>query len=406
MKLRSLSIYFIFNVLSALMPIVTLPFFTRYMTPQDYGTWTVFSLMTIYVSAVSRWEINNALKVKFVNAEIDFSLYSSTAFFFACGWFALFFLLWLVTLPWNPGWNGVSGIWFIALGSLAFFRYQTINLHQLLQLESRSFLYGLWSFLANLGLYGVAILLLMFADMDWRARAWAELLVAAISFLWALEFWRKDYGLRWRFDVRVLYEMLIFSSPLMLSSLISYLLTTVDRLFIAQMLGAEQLGLYTIAVQLSASMGLFMSAVAPAWEAGLYNYQGSLAVHIRRRLRLFAMVVLLTAGVLMVLPALLEWVLPLLTHKSFNSAQVYLFPALLVAACTGLFVLLQPIAVLLNRTRFFAILNLCMFAVACAGMLWCIPLFGGPAAAYSLAATYLCGGAALIVLILRWTADA
>ena len=403
MKLRSLSIYFVFNVLSALMPIVTLPLFTRYMSPQDYGTWTVFSLMAIYASMISRWEINNALKLHFVNSEKDFSLYASTAFFFACGWFTLFVVFWLLTLPWNSGWNGVPAEWFLAVGLLAFFRYQTINLHQLLQIENRSLLYGIWSFLANIGLYGVAILLLMFADMDWRARAWAELLIAAVSFAFVLKFWRRDYGLRWRFDKRALYEMLIFTSPLMVSSVISYLLTTVDRLFVAQMLGAEQLGLYTIAVQLSASMGLFMTAVTPAWEAALYKYDGSLVMHVRKRLTVFALVVLMVAIVLLVLPVLLQWVLPILTDKSFNSARNYLFPTLLVAAFSGLFALLQPVMVLLNRTRTFALLNIAMFVAACASMWLCIPIFGGRGAAYALAATYLAGCLVLVFFIVKWT---
>ena len=389
-------------MLSALLPIVTLPLFTQYMSPQDYGNWTIFTLIVMYVSTISRWEINNALKLNFFKSETDFSLYASTAFIFACGCFGLFGVFWLATLPWKLGWGEVDNKWFFVIGMLAFFRYQTVNLHQLLQIENRSLIYGTWSFLANLIMYGVALFMLMYFHMDWRARAWAELLVGTLSFAVAFIFWRKYYGLRRRFDRGVLVEMLISTSPLMLSSAVGYILITMDRLFIAKMVGAEQLGLYTIAAQLAASVGLFMSAVAPTWEATLYNYEGSLAEHIRKKLKVYAVIVLLTLIILVVMPTLLKGLLPYLTTKSFVSAEIYVFPTLMVATTTGLFALLQPIAVILKKGKIFAAINIGMLVTACAGMFLCIPIIGARGAAYSLAATYFAGGVLLFFFILRW----
>lgn len=405
MKLRSLSIYFIFNVLSALMPILALPLFTKYMSPDDYGTWTAFSIMAMYFSTINRWEINNALKLRFSLDPEKLPLYCSTAYIFGCGELVFFGALWLITLPLNQGWLGVPAIWIFGVILLSFFRYQIVNLHQLLQLQNRAILYGIWSFLANMALYGIAILLLIYGKMDWKARAWSEVVVGAVSFMVASSYLRKDFGLRWEFSLGALFSMLKLCSPLMVSELIAYLVVTLDRLFIAKFLGTEQLGLYVVAAQLSSAMSLIFSSIAPAWEASIYRKEANNSLHIRRRLATFAACVFFVGMVLTILPTILTVILPFLTSRDYSDAEMYIFPTTFVAAAGGLFRMLKPMVVFLNKTKIFLIINCGMIFFGCAGIMVCIPVMGAAGAAYALASAYIAGGLVIILSITKWTAD-
>lgn len=405
MKVKNITTYFVFNVLSALMPIVTLPLFTTYMSPKDFGVWTIFALAAMYVSTVARWEINTSLKSDFYLGDNDFSLKTSTAFWYGCGWFLILIILWAVAFPKHLMWNGLNCDWMLAIGVVAFFRYQTVNLHQLLQLQNRAMLYGAWSFFANTGLYGISIILMICFNMDWRARAWAELSVGCASFLVAVFFWRKDYGLRCKFSWNQLLRMLRFSTPYIFAAMIGYLLMSADRLFIGKMMDAERLGLYAIAVQLSASLSLLISALVPEWEAALYKHEGSLKLHIRRQLKKYIVIVLLALPVVLIMPSVLQWVLPYLTQKSFSGAESYIAPALIIVAAAGAFALLQPMMVMLRKSNAYLKTNIAMLVVCSISMWLLIPSYGVYGAAYSLAGSYLLGGILLYGLILRWTKD-
>jgi len=102
----------------------------------------------------------------------------------------------------------------------------------------------------------------------WQARAWSDVFVAIVAFPIAIYFLRRDYALKWHFDIASLEKMLRFSSPLLLTSMLSYVLISADRLFIAEMVGSQELGLYTVAVQLASAMGMFIGAALPTGSLG------------------------------------------------------------------------------------------------------------------------------------------
>lgn len=405
MRVRNITTYFVFNALSALMPIVTLPLLTTYMSPKDFGIWTIFTLAAMYSSTIARWEINTSLKSDFYLEGNDFSLQTSTAFWYGCGWFLILIILWAAAFPKNLIWNGINSEWILAIGAIAFFRYQTVNLHQILQLQNRAMLYGVWSLFSNAGLYGIAIILMIFLNMDWRARAWAEISVGCASFMVAVFFWRKDYGLRCKFSWNQLLRMLRFSTPYIFAAMIGYLLMTADRLFIGKMMDAEHLGLYAIAVQLSASLSLLISALVPEWEAALYKHEGSLKLHIRRKLKKYIVIVFLSLPIILIMPPFLQWLLPYLTQKSFAGAESYIAPALIIVASAGAFALLQPMMVILKKSNAYLKTNIAMLVLCSISMWLLIPSYGVYGAAYSLAGSYILGSVLLYNLIVRWTKD-
>ena len=403
MHLPSVSIYFVFSAGSALVPILALPALTRLMSPQDYGLFALFSVIAMFVGNLFRLELNVALKREFAERPEGIAPYLGTAFTFSTLSLVPWLLLVLAAMPFVDRIYGIPLSWVLLSVLLAYFRSQTINLHHLWQIGNRALPYGVWGLVAAIGNVGLAVVLLVLWRADWQARAWAEWIVALAAFALTLVLLRRDYGLRWQLDGRLLRRMLTLSLPLLPSSLLGYVFMVSDRVAIAQFSTAHELGLYSLALQLAAAVGLVFGAVLPAWESWLFTRLGPIDTRASRLLlQRLGLLTLGSAALVIVLPWLLGLILPLLTDRSFAGAQAYLLPCLLSAACAGLFGLACPILVYMRRTRSIAAINGVMLAFNLPALMVCVPAWGPAGAAYGPALTFGLGTLAVLGLMLKY----
>jgi O-antigen/teichoic acid export membrane protein len=401
--LPSVSIYFVFSAGSALVPILALPALTRLMSPQDYGLFALFSVIAMFIGNLFRMELNVALKREFAERPDGIAPYLGTAFTFSTLSLVPWLLLVLAAMPFVDRVYGIPLGWVLLSVVLAYFRGQAINLHHLWQMGNRALPYGVWGLVAAIGNVGLAVALLLLWRADWQARAWAEWIVALIGFVLTVAFLRRDYGLRWQFDRSLLRRMLALSLPLLPSSLMGYVFMVSDRIAIAQFSSAHELGLYSLAVQLAAAVGLVFGAVLPAWESWLFTRLGPINTWAcGLLLKRLGLLTLAAAVLVLVLPALLGLALPFLTDRSFAGAEAYLLPCLLSAACAGLFGLTCPILVYMRRTRGIAAINVAMLAFNVLALVVSVPAWGPAGAAYALALTYGLGTLAVLGFMLKY----
>lgn len=404
MHLRSFSSYFVFNVLSALLPIVTLPLFTRYLTPADYGVLAIFNIVAMFAGNFFRLELNSALKREYVDGFGTFSRYVSTAFAFSHFLLLLCALVLLLLMPWMHAFHGIGVQWYFVVLLLAYLRFHTVCLHHLFQLSNRAVLFGAWGLVATVVTFGLAIWLMISLGWGWQARAWAEVFVAVVAFPIAIYFLRRDYALKWHFDIASLKKMLRFSSPLLLTSMLGYVLISADRLFIAEMVGPQELGLYTVAVQLSSAMGMFLGAIVPTWESWIYTSQGGVHRQNARKVlhRFFSLVAVLLV-LAAVLPTLLNLVLPYMTGKSFSGADAYLAPTVAAATSAGVFGLLSPILIFMRKTPVVASINVLMVLINFGCLYVFIGVWGAVGAAYAMTLSYAIGSALMLFFVIRFS---
>ncbi len=402
--LRSFSSYFVFNVLSALLPIATLPLFTRYLTPADYGVLTIFNIVAMFAGSIFRFELNSALKREYADDYSSFAKYISTAFVFSHFLLLLCALALVVLTPWLSAFHGIGVGWYFAVLLLSFLRFHTVCLHYLFQLSNRAVVFGAWGLIATLVTFGLALGMMIYFGWGWQARAWADVIVAVIAFPVAVYFLKKEYSLAWCFDSISLKKMLRFSAPLFVSSMLGYVLISSDRLFIAEFVGPKELGLYSVAVQLSSAMGMFLGALLPTWESWIYTSQGG--VHrgnARKVLFRFSGLVAALCVVASVLPILLNLVLPYLTDESFSGVEIYLMPSVVAATSVGVFGLLSPILVYMRKTRIVAGITIIMVVLNFGFLYYFIGAWGALGAAYAMTLSYVLGCIFMLYFIIRFS---
>lgn len=395
--IRNVSVHFIFNILTSFIPFLALPILTRYLTPEDYGIFTIYMMMNMLFNNIFRLEINTALKKEYVEKPNNFSIYISSAFIYSivmlccCVLFSLIALLFLEKIYYIPTY------WIPIIVITVFFKFSSICLHHLWLIQNKSVYYGIWSLSATICSYLFCFAFIYYYKSDWQARAYGEVLVALFTFPIALYFLRRHYSLNWRFDFGALKKLLGLSLPLVPSVLVIFYFSISDRLFLAEFSNAHDLGLYAIAIQLAAVMNLFFAAIRRVWEAWIFNHFKSInQTSFRKILKNLVLMILGVFILILILPSLMIALLPYLTTKDFLSADDYIFPCFVLTASSGIFGLVYTILVFMRRTKTVAIVNGIMLLFNFVSMYISVLKWGAVGAAYALTVTYLLGAIILL----------
>lgn len=401
--IKNLSIYFFFNCAIAILPIVLMPILTKYMTPKDYGLYAIYALMLMFFGIMSRFELNAALKREFVSVKDNFGQYVGTAFVFSLLMIIPSLLIVYVVSFYVKDLFGISFFWVFLSFPLVFLRGQVMNLHHLWQINSNSFLYGLWGLVSSVSMYSLSIFILVYFDIGWEARAVAEWLVSFLAFSMAVYFLKKHFNLCFVFKYCLLKKMLGYSFPLIPGALISYCITASDRFFLTEFSSSHELGLYSIALQLSFSLGLLFSAAYPVWESYVFNKVGCIDYIAFKRLSA-VLVVVGVGGVLIVfcLAYVLYLAIPYLVASEFIGASDYVVPCLFVALAGGMYRLSNAVLVYMKKTKKVLSVSLMMLLVDIGLMYLFVGSYGAISVGYILAITFLIGAFLNMFFVYRY----
>ncbi|WP_412051297.1 lipopolysaccharide biosynthesis protein [Hoeflea sp. Naph1] len=400
---KTASLYLFFNIFSAIIPIITLPIFTRLLTPNDYGILAIFNISVLLTSNLFRLELNAALKRNYFAQNKDFSVYLSSAFWLSN---ILFLLLLIFLIPisfYFPEMKGISSFWYYMILLIAYTRFHTVILHHLFQINNRALVYGLWGLLGSLFLYGATYVFIVKLGLDWKARAWAEVLFASISMPVAVFYLYKDYRLGIKFSFEKTREMLNFSTPILMGSMISYALIISDRIIIAKISAPEELGFYSIAIQLASIIGMIYGAVLPVWESWVYKKVDTLSGDdILEIIKIFLILSCMTFLLSLIAVPLLYLVLPFIVDESFDGVGKFVAPAIIATNTIAIFGFTTPILSVINKAKLIAKLNLFMILIAVPLIYFLVYNLGAVGASIGLTVVYSVGIFFIVFFLLRY----
>lgn len=271
---RGSGIYLIASVISASTPFLLLPILTRYLSPVEYGEVAIFTVLVSFLSAVCGLCVNGAANRKyfdFVDEPKKLAQYIFTCILILILSSLVVFVVIVVLSPLLSGLLKLPIKWILLAVPVAVFGFLVqLRLGQW-QVDKRSLKYGtfqisqsitngLLSVLFVVGLYlgatgrilGVAISTILFA-------------VIAVSSL------LKDglINICWKPDMAK--DALRFGTPLVPHILGLFLISSVDRIVIANELGLEQAGIYMVAIQISMAVNLVLTAVNQTFVPWLFE---------------------------------------------------------------------------------------------------------------------------------------
>ncbi|MEJ6066176.1 oligosaccharide flippase family protein [Psychrobacter sp. 16-Bac2893] len=268
-------IYLVSNILNAVIPFILLPILTRYLNPSEYGKVAMFQTLlgalgafvgATFVGAVNRKfydpNIDKTEMAEFIGSCIQLIFIFSIFVFLVLFVFQDKFSEWLSLEP--------SYVLFVVIVS---FCMVIINLRLgQWQIRKKAFKYGVLQISQSLLNMLLSLLLVVVLLKGAEGRINAQIIASTVFAVIALVLLKKDNLLHvftWRKDY--LSEVLKFGVPLMPHIAGGFLLTTVDRFVINKEIGLAEAGIYMVAVQLTAAIGIVFDAINKAYVPWLFE---------------------------------------------------------------------------------------------------------------------------------------
>ena len=254
-----------------------LPFYTRVLSPTDYGVIEMVTLFTSLVGITIALEISQGLARHLSDArdDADRIAYASTSLWFTIVAYTGFIVLGILFA--GPATRLLfdradhTTIFLVALFSIwANGLFSIVQAQLRFQLQSRHF--AISNLVNTFISIGLTVWLVLFRRMGVLGVIVGQLAGRYVGSGIALYFDRGS--LRFTFHWEKLWEMLRFSLPLVPSSLGVFLTLYIDRIAIKELLSLSDVGIFGIAYRLVSVLGLLIASFQTALVPLIYsNYR-------------------------------------------------------------------------------------------------------------------------------------
>jgi len=262
--------YVIANFVTVGLAFLTMPIFTRLMSPDDYGIMSVFTSFEGIIAVIYGLGIKGAISRYYYEDKNDFFNYLSSN-------------IWLIFII-SIGLTGIAlalrnylhaflniplGMIYIALGiaipQAIFQLYQGY-----LQASKKSEKVASLNIFGALISTGLAILIMIqMSEERYYAKAIGQSVSAFVMFL--LTFWFLRKQLHFRIKKEHLSYSIVFGLPVILHLLSQNILNTFDQIIINQLVGQHETGIYSVAYKISMVQSIVSMAILQAWTPMFYD---------------------------------------------------------------------------------------------------------------------------------------
>lgn len=148
--------------------------------------------------------------------------------------------------------------------------------------------------------------------------------------MYTVYYFIKNGYVKFDFDVEKIKELTHFLFPLTFYVLGLFVMGTIDKIFIANMISIEAAGVYAVAITMTIIINLVFDAIIKAWQPYMHEYLNDGALSKKIRVVQFTylytlFVVLFIIAYIMIIPYIFHWMI----DEKFNDALLYI-PILVV----------------------------------------------------------------------------
>ena len=269
------AVYGTARLLTGSIALLSLPIFTRVLSPADYGAVDLLTTIAAIVHVTVAIEISQGFGRYVLSADGRGARerYASTALWFTLAAYSVFaaivfplagrISIWLLG---TDVYDGVFRVATLVIWSTGLFNF----VQNVLRYERRSTSYAVVSIVFSVLSFGVTVAFLLYFRIG-LIGVFAGQFVAGVIAV-GLGLWLARDTIAPTFDRQRMQEMLMFSAPLVPSGLGIMLTTYVDRYAIVRLLSLEELGFYGVAFRLASIVGVALAGVVSAVAPLMYQH--------------------------------------------------------------------------------------------------------------------------------------
>jgi O-antigen/teichoic acid export membrane protein len=383
-------VYGLGGLVSRILAVLLLPLYTRYLSPSDYGKVETLIALTTVLGIVLRMGLHSAFfRFYFDSPEPEHRrLVLRTSFWFTMGAATAGLVAGLLLS--GPIADLLFGsaddselVMAAFVGLWAGMNYEQLT--SLFRVEERSVAFVSASLANVLLTIGATLLLVVALEQGPIGVIVGNFTGTLLVYVALVGYRREQLGLQ--FDRALLREMNRFGVPLVPTALFLWVTNFSDRLFLVQLDGTTEVGLYSVGVRIASAMVLILTAFRLAWPAFAYSIEDE-----REARQTYAFVltylVLFTTWVATGLALLSPWIVDWIAAPSFAESSRVVGPLAFAAVAFGAYIVVAIGVGRARRTQFNWVVTGAAAAVNVALNLLLIPPYGMMGAAVATVAAY------------------
>lgn len=357
--LKNTGIYTITNILNTAIPFLMLPILTRYLTPENYGTLSMFSLLVAFTSPFVGVNVNGAIARQYYNQEeVDIWEFVGNCVFILIASVCAVSVVFFVSASFIANYFAIPSQMLCIV--LIFTMGQFINniLLNLFQVQKMALYYSLFNIFLTLLNMGLSILFVVILKFSWQGRVLGQVSAVILFSLITITFLIRNRWVKFSINKDYLRIALLFGLPLIPHAMSGSIISMTDRLFITNMVGLDSTGVYTVGDQIGSLINILASSFNIAYVPWLYERLKKNEFNTKVKIVQFTylyFILIMVASVFLGIIA--PYILNTYLGKEFNDSSVYVLWIAIGYAFNGMYLMVVNYIFYAEKTKLLAMVT-------------------------------------------------
>lgn len=270
--LRHAGIYTLANLINAAVPFLLLPVLTNYLSPAEYGIVAMFQVLMNGLLPFMGFSLDAAISRQYFDRhETDFPRYVSNALLLLALSSVLVSILFLMPGAFIEKYSDFPREWLWSVLLFAFCQKLAEVILSVWRVQNKAIEFGVFRILRTGLDMALSIYFVIVLKRSWEGRIEGQVVAAAFFALMALFYLYRGGYLKTGLRKEYLRSVMQFGLPLVPHVLGGIIITYSDRIFITNMVGVTEMGLYSVGYQIGMVIYLFQNSFNQAWQPWLYD---------------------------------------------------------------------------------------------------------------------------------------
>jgi len=335
---KASGIYTLSSIINATIPFLLLPLLTRYLSPEEYGIVSMYTLLLSITSVFMGLSVHGAINRAYFDEKINDHkeyVWNSLIILFISSSFT--FLLYNLLANYISKFTGVPISWIWTVVLVSFFQFVINCLLAIYQAQLLAFKYSKIQIGQSLVNALLTILFVIILLLGWKGRLLAQILSVLFFGIMAFFILYKHYTEK-KINLYYIKHALKFGVPLIPHTIGGMLMTLADRFIINNLLGLEKVGIYMVGLQLGMVLAVITESFNKAYAPWLFEKLNQNNEDIKRKIVVFTYIYFFC---IIFLACLLFFILkilfPIFVGEKFLKAEKVILWILLGNAFNGMY---------------------------------------------------------------------
>lgn len=263
-------IYLGTEIINKAIPFLLLPIITSYLTPTEYGVYGMYQVLFSFLTPFIMMSLDVNITRNFfrVSKEKLSKILSSIIIILHINVFIGLVVIFFISLFFNNPFGIPNKILYIMPLIIYAQTVNTFNL-TILRNKEEALKYGIFQIITTIINFSLVLILLIGFKLGWKSLVYSVLIAQFVMMIYSYYYLNKNYSLFTSFySFKEIYKI---SLPLIFHLLGGSIIFLSDRIFIQQMKGLKQVGLYSIGNQFGMITMIVINSIIAAISPWIYK---------------------------------------------------------------------------------------------------------------------------------------